>query len=245
LDTDSLISSAIDNESCTYYCVCFSEIGDLLSQWRGYADDGRGVAIGFNEDLLKENTDYCHIKYAPIEYDLKSIREDLTNFIIHRFERERAEKQDELTCSDYDNVVFRVVNAMVYNAIFYKDASFSEERERRLVFYPFGSVRNLNIPHKSRDIVSHQLYYDKMLDLVENSSFYGGLEVLPIKFTQRGKRISSYADIRFKNYLPYLIPEIILGPKCNLDDLDFKLFLSSCGIDLSYTQIKHSGSAYR
>lgn len=32
----------------TFFIACFSECGDLLSQWRAYADDGRGVSIGFN-----------------------------------------------------------------------------------------------------------------------------------------------------------------------------------------------------
>lgn len=32
---------------------CLSEDGDLLSQWRGYADDAKGVAIGFNHSYLK------------------------------------------------------------------------------------------------------------------------------------------------------------------------------------------------
>lgn len=32
---------------------CLSETGDLLSQWRGYADDACGVSIGFNAVYLK------------------------------------------------------------------------------------------------------------------------------------------------------------------------------------------------
>jgi len=32
--------------------VCFSQDDDDLSQWRGYGDDARGVAIGFNADYL-------------------------------------------------------------------------------------------------------------------------------------------------------------------------------------------------
>jgi len=32
--------------------LCLSEESDLLSQWRGYADDGHGVAIGFSVDYL-------------------------------------------------------------------------------------------------------------------------------------------------------------------------------------------------
>ena len=31
---------------------CLSEEGDLLSQWRGYANDGTGVSIGFNREYL-------------------------------------------------------------------------------------------------------------------------------------------------------------------------------------------------
>lgn len=31
---------------------CLSKEGDLLSQWRGYADDATGVSIGFSEDYL-------------------------------------------------------------------------------------------------------------------------------------------------------------------------------------------------
>jgi hypothetical protein len=32
---------------------CLSERGDLLSQWRGYAAQGRGVSIGFSTEFLK------------------------------------------------------------------------------------------------------------------------------------------------------------------------------------------------
>ena len=34
------------------YICCFSEDGDLLSQWRGYASDGHGFAIGFDSKLF-------------------------------------------------------------------------------------------------------------------------------------------------------------------------------------------------
>lgn len=38
-----------------YYIVCFSEYKDKLSQWRGYADDGRGVSIGFDRSLINHD----------------------------------------------------------------------------------------------------------------------------------------------------------------------------------------------
>nr|WP_286775692.1 DUF2971 domain-containing protein [[Pseudomonas] sp. BICA1-14] len=33
---------------------CLSEQGDLLSQWRGYADDAHGISIGFSKDYLEK-----------------------------------------------------------------------------------------------------------------------------------------------------------------------------------------------
>lgn len=36
------------------YTICFSGHSDLLSQWRGYAKDGTGVAIGFKTKYLKK-----------------------------------------------------------------------------------------------------------------------------------------------------------------------------------------------
>lgn len=35
------------------FAFCLSEEADLLSQWRGYADDGRGVCIGFKKEALE------------------------------------------------------------------------------------------------------------------------------------------------------------------------------------------------
>jgi hypothetical protein len=45
-----LLSRAIGMES---YVACFSEDPDILSQWRAYADDGMGFAIGFNAQKLR------------------------------------------------------------------------------------------------------------------------------------------------------------------------------------------------
>lgn len=55
---------------------CLSENGDLLSQWRGYADDGRGISIGFNSEYLSSLSsarssrnefafNLCQILYDP------------------------------------------------------------------------------------------------------------------------------------------------------------------------------------
>jgi len=36
------------------YITCFSRNGDLLSQWRAYGNDGKGVSIGFYSKLISK-----------------------------------------------------------------------------------------------------------------------------------------------------------------------------------------------
>lgn len=39
------------------YVSSYSEVPDLLSQWRGYCPNGAGFCVGFSDEVLK---DYCH-----------------------------------------------------------------------------------------------------------------------------------------------------------------------------------------
>lgn len=63
---------------------CLSEDGDLLSQWRGYADDASGVSIGFSRDYLEtlssHNQDLKNPKFTlkKVEYDPEAQRATLT-----------------------------------------------------------------------------------------------------------------------------------------------------------------------
>lgn len=52
---------------------CLSEHKDLLSQWRGYADDGQGVSIGFSKLYLEKlgsliSADRSGISLQPVNY---------------------------------------------------------------------------------------------------------------------------------------------------------------------------------
>lgn len=48
------IKSNLNRKKSNRYVTCFSLDGDLLSQWRAYADDGKGIAIGFDPKQLIE-----------------------------------------------------------------------------------------------------------------------------------------------------------------------------------------------
>ncbi|WP_300921919.1 DUF2971 domain-containing protein, partial [uncultured Desulfovibrio sp.] len=47
LDFANAILEFIAINSYPLYMTCFSQNKDLLSQWRGYADAGKGISIGF------------------------------------------------------------------------------------------------------------------------------------------------------------------------------------------------------
>lgn len=59
---------------------CLSEDGDLLSQWRGYADNGSGISIGFSKAYLDKLTDPSFVKKVPnlelnkVEYEPQTHR---------------------------------------------------------------------------------------------------------------------------------------------------------------------------
>jgi hypothetical protein len=61
---------------------CMSEEADLLSQWRGYADDGCGVSIGFNRryfeelgDVKRDRNDECSASPKKVEYNVSRQKE--------------------------------------------------------------------------------------------------------------------------------------------------------------------------
>jgi len=43
------------NEAAHFFVGCFSAAGDDLGQWRGYADNGRGFALGFDTAILEDS----------------------------------------------------------------------------------------------------------------------------------------------------------------------------------------------
>ncbi|MNO79493.1 hypothetical protein D3C76_706630 [compost metagenome] len=47
------MNSDIEDSNMVIYAACFSESKDSLSQWRGYAQDGSGIAIGFSKKHLQ------------------------------------------------------------------------------------------------------------------------------------------------------------------------------------------------
>jgi hypothetical protein len=53
------------------FAFCLSESNDLLSQWRAYANDGSGIAIGFSPKLLEK--DFGRVNFGSTFYELVKV----------------------------------------------------------------------------------------------------------------------------------------------------------------------------
>jgi len=99
------------SEGFTAVGFCLSKKGNLLSQWRGYADDARGVAIGFNENVLENicnnesavpttdgDSDGCVFHLREIVYG----REDQAAHLQHNVDLLVAFLRDKKDCPALD-----------------------------------------------------------------------------------------------------------------------------------------------
>lgn len=111
-----------------HICIAsFCEEGDLLSQWRGYGNQGKGYAIGFNLDKLTRIAKNQAFVLWPCVYN-PILQSELVDYLI------------ESWCSDFfdskvkhEDMMTIVHTGVCQLAPILKDESFSEEKEWRLV----------------------------------------------------------------------------------------------------------------
>jgi hypothetical protein len=116
----------------TNICLAsFCEQHDLLSQWRSYGNDGRGVALGFNCARLLEVAQRNGLRllrcvYEPAEHE--RISASLTDMLLEARRASPAGDGGDLI-AQFNDVFLRVAPVI-------KDHRFGEEREWRLVSSP-------------------------------------------------------------------------------------------------------------
>jgi hypothetical protein len=206
------------------YIACFSKKRDLLSQWRGYGDDGKGICIGFNENILERYVDDIshtlqgYLRLLPIEYKKEKQLEDI----------KRTYENREI----YDNVnpgnddIRWCTELIDYSAALYKQNGFREEQEIRLIYKPEQFISELQCEDKIRKcgtIYIPQIYYrtNKQKD-----------DIIPYYKLD----ISGSYDI---------IKEIIVGPKSKLHNKIILGLLHGNGFKISEESIKLSEISYK
>jgi hypothetical protein len=111
-----------------HICIAsFCEQGDLLSQWRGYGNQGKGYAIGFNLGSLRAIARKQSFVLWPCVYN-PSLQLELVSYLIDNWCQEFCADS-----SSHERMVQIINTSVCQLAPIIKDESFCEEKEWRLV----------------------------------------------------------------------------------------------------------------
>lgn len=115
-------------EDINIFAVCLCEDGDLLSQWRGYAGDNQGYAIGFDTHALTQAALPMGFTLGKCTYDRDLQQRNVNEAVAYCLEEEEAipSRTNWAYHGPLADILFRC-------GAFFKDRSFSEEMEWRLL----------------------------------------------------------------------------------------------------------------
>jgi len=180
---------------------CFSTDKDVLSQWRAYANDGKGYAIGFKaKDLLR-----LPIRALKVSYNKEQQVKEAQACIDALFPM----KLDRLSKFKTLCIVFG------YDLAAFKNPAFSEEKEVRLI--------HLLDFRKSNDFL-------KLID-EGGKYFGKEKKGEQIKFRVKQDIPTPYIELDFTNNGKISpIKEVVIGPKNNVMSTAITIFLETVGI---------------
>jgi hypothetical protein len=208
------------------YCGCFSAKPDDLSQWRGYADEGRGLAIGFDLGeicALPENKPGV-LRCVDVEYCEEEQRKKAESVV--------EEFGSPSKCA-FGNDPLKHPRSQAWKAYYdlsrfaprCKNPSFRSEEETRVILHPSNDSS----------------FRDPILDYRKSVARFPAGEV---EFRFRGERIIPYVTITVPRTS---IKEIVFGPRFGGQENHsaLRLVLVAHGIDLASVKIWPSTATYR
>lgn len=126
----------VEDGSSPNFVFSLSSRKDDLTQWRTYAQDGRGFTVGFNTNSLIENSKNAdNFGFAKILYGSKvhdsSVRRAIS-LIEELLSKNVAESVDEMICEHAALMAEWIITS---NSALFKHSSFQSEREWRINTY--------------------------------------------------------------------------------------------------------------
>ena len=211
------LAKAYDADDDTKNWVfCLSEKSDDLGQWRGYADDGKGISIGFNSAVLKRinhigdtiRTTSVDFKFSQVHYSQKEIKAFFDNTVgLSKITVDSAP-------DDVINYIKRAVGLSYIVSPLYKSDKFKDEKEWRIVYSMYlGDMETGQIPGipNKKNILADTLTLEKYA------------------FAQKGNMLVSHLELGLPQ-LKRAIHSITIGPKSDVTLTDVKLYLISLGL---------------
>lgn len=191
------------------YVCSFSEAGNLLSQWRGYCENGNGFSLGFDSDSLHKLAQSRNLKFLKCIYDYSEQEEIIRNLFSKSITGSKVEISNVVKVNDSSSVFTDKIKSVVSKTvkIFFenfldiapilKHPSFREEQEWRFVEKP-------------------ERYFDENLKFRESTSFIIPYREIPLSDQS--------------NELP--LRRIYIGPSPNKDlsEISVNAYLKTIGI---------------
>ncbi|ENY0908419.1 DUF2971 domain-containing protein [Serratia marcescens] len=234
-----VVRKGLEDNFRTSYITCFSKSKDLLSQWRAYAENGLGVAIGFESD------EFALTMTKPTEIDGKPgervvAQLGLQDVIymnsaelfdnVARYTRDWKRKDDAFLAG-LEGDALRDANAAFFTmgierwAVQHKNPAFSEENETRLVYRPTYA----NWVDPERPFMNLERKKEALLDAFDG-----------LKYRISDGFLTSYFEYPFN---PVAIKKVVLGPRNKFAESDLKDFLLLN--DMRHVEIERSSATYR
>lgn len=146
------------------FCLTsFTEASDLLSQWRGYADDGNGYCLGFDGESIRSRAqpegDWYLSKCIYDPRQQEALARKLVQSWFGEWQRDRTDPKQRGFWRDLFGSSFEYVVAAVIFAFSFKHPSFAEESEWRLVMeksetqrFRFRTGKSMITPYREFDL---------------------------------------------------------------------------------------------
>lgn len=227
----------------SFFVTCFSEAddGDLLSQWRGYADDGKGVAIGFDGDVLSQIRQSSFgdpiinplLNFDKVEYTERSQKATIKRIANQLIDTLKdicnMQNMDDIGTFKYHSMRYfnKSFLELFKQSVFMKNPFFREEREYRLCFWTDTRFTKTTKPE------------------TEGIHLDDGLKFEKLGFQNKSGRLVSYVDLNFSESNKPFIKEIIIGPKSLFTESDVINYLCDNEIYIDEKNVSLSKGTYR
>lgn len=197
------------------HIFCLSSEKDLLSQWRAYAANGKGISIGFDLKTLKSNeeTNENSLFIAKCLYNEKK-QEDIIKKIFDEYSKNSSSTKNDIK---------EVVETLKLLSIIFKNPAFKEENEWRIIFMP-----EITDKYTVKEIKNRISKLDFRCTENKIISFFQ-LE-FPMEYDKKNDKLP--------------LKEIVLGPKNLIEEFEIKFFLKNQGYNVGDV-IKKSKASYR
>lgn len=242
-DAYHYIRNVYNSGHLTSFVACFCENGNRLSQWRGYANDGKGCALGFS---TKELSKYCDstngvINFTKVEYvDEKQLNEKIITIAKNVLPQIASLRDDSQKMFSNKKLEDDIIEASMFylftsqlekiltDSLRFKWGAFKEEHEWRLFF---GSIT------KDASVILGK--NDKHAELIKKFDSASRLLEGNIEFREKDDVIEPYYPLRLDELSNCPIHELIIGPKNRSRIQDVRLLMAKYGLGDSRIELSN------